>query len=352
MKILLISDIHFGVKNNSEEFLKTIDTYFKNDVFNQIKIKNIQQLWILGDLFDNPTNTDILVESYVLNIFDLLLKSFPNLTIHLLLGNHEIYFKTTLEVSSLNIFKNFNSRLTLYNTVQELYLDSCKVLIVPWLIKGSKNYSDFERALNKSYDVCFGHFSINGFEIIKGRQETHGLNQSLFKNFGEVFSGHFHIRKKYGNIQYLGCPYEITWNDYGDIKGLTIFDTETKQAEFIENTISPKHKIIRLSSIAIDKNIMKECKGNFVKYIIDKTIDANVNDKIEAFFKANSQKLTIINETEFVVEEVETEIDSDNLQIDSKKFLIDFVKETKLPEDIDPVEFELYISKKHDEIKD
>ena len=53
-----------------------------------------------------------------------------------------------------------------------------------------------------------------------------GLDCSIFKNYDSVWSGHFHHRSKRGNVQYLGNPYQMYWNDYKDKRGFHIYDTE------------------------------------------------------------------------------------------------------------------------------
>ena len=42
-------------------------------------------------------------------------------------------------------------------------------------------------------------------------------------------------RSKHGNIQYLGNPYQMFWNDYKDPRGFHIYDTETDRLTFIKN---------------------------------------------------------------------------------------------------------------------
>ena len=63
----------------------------------------------------------------------------------------------------------------------------------------------------------------------------HGLASELFEKFSKVFSGHYHTRSNDGRIYYLGNPYEMFWNDVGDRRGFTIFDTETLEHFPVDN---------------------------------------------------------------------------------------------------------------------
>ena len=44
-------------------------------------------------------------------------------------------------------------------------------------------------------------------------------------------------------MHYLGCPYEITWSDYGDQKGFHVFDTDTRELTFIPNPYTMFNKV-------------------------------------------------------------------------------------------------------------
>src|SRR5580704_5434111 len=62
-----------------------------------------------------------------------------------------------------------------------------------------------------------------------------GMSPALFDKFDVVASGHFHHKSTKGNINYLGSHGEFTWSDYNDERGFHIFDTETRELEFIPN---------------------------------------------------------------------------------------------------------------------
>ena len=63
----------------------------------------------------------------------------------------------------------------------------------------------------------------------------HGHEGELYSKFTKVFSGHYHTRSDDGRIYYLGNPYEMFWNDVGDRRGFTIFDTETLEHVPVDN---------------------------------------------------------------------------------------------------------------------
>ena len=352
MRLLLVSDIHLGVKQNSETFLNNTRDFFLKQISPAITSNKIDQLWILGDLFDCRNNTNVLVNNVALQIIATLVKNHPTLPIRILAGNHDIYYKNTLSVTSLKIFKRFHKNVEVISEITEYNLDGCPTLVVPWLVKNSQNYNKFINICKepKKYSLCLGHFEVNGFEIIKGVVEKSGFNEDLFKVFDNVFTGHFHLRNKISNIQYLGCPYEITWNDFGDHKGFTIFDTTTKISTFCQNTISPKHKKIIYSSTLLDESLMNDITGNFIKFYIDEPL--STEQRIELDIQIEAKKplyCDVINEVIEGTDENGEDIQLSNINGDTLTLIDEYNAQLPLPIEIKEDEFKLYMKKLYDE---
>jgi DNA repair exonuclease SbcCD nuclease subunit len=119
----------------------------------------------------------------------------------------------------------------------EVTFDGLKILMMPWI-----NNANYNSAITKmeqtDAQVMFGHFEIAGFEMMRGQTCDHGMDVKHFQKFDMVLSGHFHHKSTMGNITYLGNPYELTWGDYDDPRGFHILDTETRELEFIQESIS------------------------------------------------------------------------------------------------------------------
>ena len=87
----------------------------------------------------------------------------------------------------------------------------------------------------ESADIVLGHLEIKGFEMQNGTFSDSGLDKKLFRRFENVLSGHFHKKSDDGHIYYLGNTYQMTWSDYKETKGFHIFDTDTRELEYILN---------------------------------------------------------------------------------------------------------------------
>lgn len=349
MKLLLISDIHFGVKKNDATVLKNTEQYIKNDVCNIIEKESIDVMCVLGDLFDDRFELDVLVLNTVRNLLLYIVDRFPKLKLKLLVGNHDAYYAHTNLVNSLNKFSGLHENIEVISEIKKYNFDGCRTVMVPWLIDGSKDEKIFKKIVDHynehkkySFDLCLGHFSINGFEVIKGVVEEKGIKQEDFNAFKSVFSGHFHIRNKIGNIQYLGCPYEITWNDAGDEKGVTVFDTHDHSVVFYKNTVSPRHVIIKASEIENIQDIDAVVKDNKVRLIIDKKVE-NI-EKIEEKIESKCKEFTSIDETAIIIDGDEVELKEELLSATPVAMLVNFCDENEFPEDLDKNEYKMFLN--------
>jgi DNA repair exonuclease SbcCD nuclease subunit len=121
-------------------------------------------------------------------------------------------------------------------------LGGTEILVLPWICADNEQET-IELMHRTSAQVLFGHLEIKGFEMYRGAVMDHGVDGSMFSKFELVASGHFHHPSKKGNIQYLGAPYEMTWSDYDDPRGFHIFDTQTREMEFVRNPLRMFHRL-------------------------------------------------------------------------------------------------------------
>lgn len=271
-KIALISDIHYGCRNNSENYLSIIDNFFRVTLRKTIEERNITDVRILGDLFDCRNNVNVRTMNTVLSMFRWYSQDLPHIKFKILLGNHDIYYKNRIDINSIECLRS-EPNIEIIDEITIEKINDKKIITFPWIVEGSDIEARFKAYCNGSetFDVCFGHFEIRGFEITKGRLDEEGNEQSKYSNFKRVFSGHYHIRSTKKHITYLGCPYQLTWNDYGDKKGIHIYEVNTGETEFVENTDSPSFHFIDIKDVI--KNNKKEISkfnGNFIKLVIDK----------------------------------------------------------------------------------
>ncbi len=300
MSIALITDIHYGVRSDSSVFY---DYYKKfNDIFFQkIDEEGIKTVALLGDLLDRRKFVNFITSSRARK--DLLEPlNERNIDVHVIAGNHDIFYKNTSEVSSLKeLLKPYNFHV--YFEPQEVIIEDTKILMLPWITDSNAEKS-FDLIKSTNAEICFGHLEIEGFEMDRGRFSDHGLNRSTFEKFDIVASGHFHHKSIQGNIHYLGAPYEQDWSDYGDTKGFHIFDLQTREFEFIMNPHNIFHmiKYDDLENPEKIRNLIKNADFSRFENAFVKVLCLNRNDSflfdqfMEKINKENPFELTVIED--------------------------------------------------------
>ena len=268
MKYALITDTHFGARNDSLVFSTFFQKFYENIFFPTLKERNIKSVIHLGDVVERRK----FINFKTLNSMkDILFDPLDEIggDIKIIIGNHDIYYKNTLSVNSMNELTKGMPHVTVYDEPCEVSLtDDHKVVFLPWICDDNEEQTKelIEKTRTK---VAFGHLHIQGAEHIKGSISYEGHSPKMFRAFQRVFSGHFHHRSTTGNITYLGNPYEITWSDYNDPRGFHIYDTETMEVEFIQNPYSMFHKIY-YDDEKLDYGDLSQYEDSYVKIIVQK----------------------------------------------------------------------------------
>ena len=260
-KIALITDTHWGCRNDSPVFAKHISRYYKNVFFPYLEEHGINYVVHLGDIVDRRKYINFVTAKNLDN--DFIEPIYKNkLFLHAIIGNHDTYFKNTNEINSMNVLYRDNAHFNYYSEPTEFSIDGCKILFMPWIC--SDNYEQCMSAIEMTdAQVLFGHLELNGFEMYKGSPNNHGFDPKLFDKFDIVCSGHFHHKSSKGNINYLGAPYEMTWSDYDDPRGFHVFDTSTRELTFIQNNDKIFHKIFYNDA---DSDYMEIVNQDFSQY--------------------------------------------------------------------------------------
>lgn len=236
--IYQIGDVHFGTNNNNKLIFEETLKFFSKQVFPSLLNDGCNHVIFYGDLFDDRTKID----SYILQeLKDKFFSWFDqnNIIAHFIVGNHDLYFKNTRThhhyKENINEFKN----CIYYDAPTVVKLEGYNFLMVPWLLE-DEPFPD-----TTGIDIVAGHFDFVGFEMVKGKTSTKGIDtEQLLNSVKLVMSGHFHnqqckINKKGNVIQYLGSVNWLNWNDFKEPKGIWKLK-DNFILEHIPNTINPK----------------------------------------------------------------------------------------------------------------
>mgnify|MGYP001354570522 CR=1 FL=1 len=264
MKILLITDQHFGVRNDNLHFVEHYRKFYSNIVIPFIKASGIKEIINLGDTFDKRRSINYMsLEAAKEMWFDPVKELGCKMTA--LVGNHDIYYKNTLRINSPDeLLGGYNIDNITEPTTRSY--DGTDILFLPWIC--DENYDRTLRSITESTaPVCMGHLELNGFEAHPGHVMDKGIDMNIFSKFNKVFSGHYHTKSNKNNCYYLGNPYQLYWNDYGQKRGFHVFDTETLRTTFYRNPFDTFHKLYYNNGVVLPNE--EEIKGTFVKLIVE-----------------------------------------------------------------------------------
>lgn len=242
MKIALVTDTHWGVRNDNSAFHRYFDRFYSQVFFPYLRENNIQDIIHLGDIVDRRKYINFLSARALRKQF--IEPAMREFNTHIIIGNHDTYYKNTNSVNAVEelYWLNDNERFKWYTSATEVEFDGCKILFLPWIC--SENAEETMQLITATdATVAFGHLEISGFAMYRGNVAHDGEDPKLFSKFDLVCSGHYHTRSSAGNIHYLGAPCEYTWSDFNDPRGFHVFDTETRELTFVQNPISIFKKI-------------------------------------------------------------------------------------------------------------
>lgn len=348
MKVAIITDQHFGARNDSTHFLDYYEKFYRDTFFPKLKGEGIDTVLILGDTFDRRKYVNFYSLKRTKEMFFEPLQKM-GIEVHMLAGNHDTYFKNTNDVNSVRLLLQEYTNIEVIDSPKTIEVDGTSICMMPWICP--ENYDESINNINTTNaDICMGHFEIAGFAMHRGMPSQEGLSRELFKKFDTVFSGHYHHRSNQDNIRYLGNPYELTWQDYNDPRGFHLFDLDTRDLEFIENPNVMFHRITyddkEESITEITNKELGKFAGTYVKVVVLNKTNPYLFDKfMNNLYNVNPIDITIAEDFADLTEGVEDDMINeaeDTITIINK--FVDGIKEDHIDNDkLKSVLKELYV---------
>lgn len=297
MKLPIICDTHFGARSDSPVFMEHFMRFFDRVFFPWVETHQPSHILHLGDFLDRRKFVNFSTLNSVREGFVKRLER-TGAEFHVILGNHDIFYKNTSAVNSLR--ELFSDRFVIHEkpTIQEF--DGRPIALVPWINKENEaECLDFIRTAPA--DILCGHLELHGFNVLKNTPFDGGMNADLFKRYSAVYTGHFHCRHSRDNVHYLGCPYQITMNDYGDKKGFHVLDTDTGDLEFVPNpyTIFTQLRYNDKDADPATPIQVEEArvKGKFVRVVVETKTKPYLFEKfVDSLYAHQPQTVTVIED--------------------------------------------------------
>ena len=321
MKVAVLNDTHCGIRNSSEIFLENAEKFFTEIFFPYCKENGIEQILHLGDYYDHRKFVNFKALNHNRKYFlDPLRKL--GMKMDIIPGNHDTYYKNTNDLNSLKeCLGHYMNEIHIVMEPSVMEYGSLRIALLPWI--NSENYETSMKFIQEcKADWLGAHLELNGFEMMRGIKNTHGMSPDIFKRFELVLTGHFHCSSRRDNIWYLGSQTEFFWSDAHDPKYFHVIDTETRDVEKIRNPHTLFEKIV-YNDEKIDYNNydVSNLDKKFVKVIVVNKSDTFLFDRfIDRIQNRDIHELKIAeNFNEFIGENVEDE----GLAFDDTSQLVD-----------------------------
>lgn len=299
MKIALCTDTHFGARNDSLAFNEFFYKFWEGTFFPYLEEHNIKEIIHLGDFVDRRKFINYPILSDVRKrFFDVLERR--ALYMDVIVGNHDVPYRNSNDINAINELFGKRKNVHVYSHATSIIRGGCELAIIPWI--NNSNYHETKSFIQSTTaTIAMGHLEIPGFQMDRGTVCTTGIPREEFSKFETVYTGHFHHRSTDGHIFYLGNTYEITWADYGDSRGFHVFDTETRDVEFIEN---PYHMFFKIeydegseTFESVSNRDFSQYTGTIVKIVMKTRNDSFLFDTfMDNLYKAQPIDVSIVED--------------------------------------------------------
>jgi DNA repair exonuclease SbcCD nuclease subunit len=237
-KTAVCTDIHFGLKSNSlvhnQDCSDFIDWFIAT-----AKEQGCETGMFLGDWHHHRASINLQTLHFSLKSLQKLSAAFDNF--YFIPGNHDLYYRDKRDIHGAE----WAQHLPNIHVINDWFSEG-GVTIAPWLV--GDDHKKIQK-LNSQY--VFGHFELPHFKMnAMVEMPDHGeIHVDHFSGVGEVYSGHFHLRQKKRNINYIGNCFPHNFADAGDAdRGMMILEWG-KPAKYHAWPRQPLYKVMKLSQV-------------------------------------------------------------------------------------------------------
>ena len=279
MKILLTADVHVHKHKKSEERLQhCLDALLW--IFDTAIKQSIDTVIICGDLFHEKQKVDVQTYQLAFKLFQHYCEK--GLKVFVLMGNHDMYHKSQWEISSI-IPLGAIPGIKIINSACTLDVEGHELSFLPYTENPIEDLRNLKN--NSDYKILLGHLALDGAILnsvahtisdvpVEHDGDMVHLTADHFNKWDQVFLGHYHCEQRLnGNVEYIGSPLQLSFGEAFSKKHVIIYNLDTHEKEYILNTFSPQHLIIK------QKDIKKyNLIGNFVRLMVDDLSSTDIVD--------------------------------------------------------------------------
>lgn len=336
----MIGDTHIGLgfPNKSDIWKKVHKDYFKSFLI-PLLIREVQDGDIiihLGDLFDNRNIIPIDSLNLCLDVVEEIAMIAP---LHILVGNHDSYHKSSSEINTIRPFK-WIPNVKIWERTGILNFCDKKILMMPFIEKKAEQVKLIID--NRNCDYMFCHSDLSGARMhltSVAHKNPDKIDVEEFKSFKGVYSGHIHILDRHKNFTFVGNIFQMDRADYGNDKGIFAIDVNSGKEFFWKNEVSPIFEKITITAEEDLEKLESANMHNWIDlFISNKLLISNrkLRRKLEGILQSGSfSSIGYIDDIEETQSEKITEsIDEGNtdlpqFQLEFKQLIEEWIKSQK-----------------------
>ena len=297
------------MRKGHQIFHDYFEKFYKEVFFPYLDAEGIQEVVHLGDCFDVRKGIDYYSLSWAKRVFFDVLRE-RGIKLHLIVGNHDIFYKTSLKINAPGLNLAEYDNITVYDEPCTAIIGGAYVAMFPWICEDNAEQT-LEQLEHTPARVAMGHLEIAGFYANQNYVCETGIDSAIFSKFDDVFSGHFHKRSKRNNITYIGNAYQMYWNDEGEKRGFCTFDVETQELEYIDNPFPMFHKLYYNES---KPKLIKHhtYKDSYVKIIVEnKSTPQKLSNLVDQLYRVGVHDVKVIDNMDMTLDD-DTEVESED----------------------------------------
>ena len=240
-KTAVCTDIHFGLKSNSLTHNQDCEAFIDWFIATA-REQGCETGMFLGDWHHHRASINLQTLHFSLRSLQKLSAAFEQF--YFIPGNHDLYYRDKRDIHGAEWAQHLPN-ITVVND----WFKSGDVIIAPWLVG-----DDHKKLAKMSSKYMFGHFELPHFKMnAMVEMPDHGeIKVENFVGVESVYSGHFHLRQKKRNINYIGNCFPHNFADAGDTaRGMMVLEWG-KEEQYFAWPGQPLYRVMKLSE-AIDQ---------------------------------------------------------------------------------------------------
>ena len=245
-KAAVCTDIHFGLKSNSLVHNQDCEAFIDWFIATA-RAEGCETGMFLGDWHHHRASINLQTLHVSLRSLEKLSAAFDQF--YFIPGNHDLYYRDKRDIHGAEWAQHLPN-ITVVND----WFKQDDVIIAPWLVG-----DDHKKLPKMSAKYMFGHFELPHFKMnAMVEMPDHGEDKvENFSGVESVYSGHFHLRQKKKNINYIGNCFPHNFADAGDAdRGMMILEWGQPE-KYLAWPGQPLYRVMKLSEVIDNgKNIL------------------------------------------------------------------------------------------------